>query len=263
MTCFALGFGLYTHSRIGLFWVVADFAKDTTIWPAAIADRLADYLVILDTNGQIQYTSPSGFAMAGYSAVELHGSLFCELLHPDDQDVFVSEFGETVTLGSPFRMFYRLRKKDRSDVVLEAAGHAHIASAIVQATTEQSAQCEAVFIAARPYPTAASSILDTFLEHNIENERLQKHFVGSQEASKASLARVPDDSVQRKELLTGNTASHGAGLLSTSAFYQDRVVSESLLIEHDAATIAPGFGRKPMNALLRACWADLYQPLRA
>lgn len=270
MTSFPLGFGLYQHaSDPGSAHRSLTDLKET-VWSTAILDQLTDFFVILDSDGRVKYTSPSAFAVAGYSAVQLHGALFRALLHPDDRETFVSELRETVALISPFRMFYRFRKKDGSHVVLEAVGHAHVASAThIQSSTEQSPQCQAVFIAARPYPTVAESILDSFLEYKVENERLRKHFV-EHIVLKSKLTDAHGKSLQRKEPQTDNRRPHIAELTSASASRQDSSIADSSTTELDAATFIPALRPEAVEfsvagvldgCLLRASRADILEML--
>ena len=59
--------------------------------------------------------------------------------------------------------------------VVEVVGHAHVASSRYATNpTNLSPFCQAVFLVARPYPTKNASLLDSFLEHKMENERLRR-----------------------------------------------------------------------------------------
>ena len=54
-------------------------------------------------------------------------------------------------------------------------GHAHIAPAKFAPTpNNRTPFCQAIFMMARPYPTKNAALLDSFLEHKIENERLKR-----------------------------------------------------------------------------------------
>lgn len=68
------------------------------------------------------------------------------------------------------RIFYRFRKNDGTYIIFETNGHPHISEA-PQMDSVQSI-CKGFFMMARPYPTRNAALLDTFLEHKIENERL-------------------------------------------------------------------------------------------
>lgn len=60
-------------------------------WPAKVVEELRDFLHILDANGRIKYASPSVLSVAGYATDEIADVFLKELIHPDDQGVFVSE----------------------------------------------------------------------------------------------------------------------------------------------------------------------------
>lgn len=144
-------------------------------WPAKVVEELKDFLQILDAHGRIKYASPSVTSVTGYQAEDIVERFLKEIIHPDDVGTFTSEMNESIATGSPMRMFYRLRKKDGTYAIFETVGHAHIASAKFAPNPEnKTAFCQAVFVMSRPYPTKNAQLLDSFLEHKIENERLRR-----------------------------------------------------------------------------------------
>lgn len=144
-------------------------------WPAKVVEELRDSLQILDANGRIKYASRSITEVAGYAVDEIREMFLKDLIHPDDQGVFVSDLNESIASGNPLRIFFRLKKRDGNYAIFEAVGHAHIAAAkFAPNPNNQSPFCQAVFMMARPYPTKNASLLDSFLEHKIENERLKR-----------------------------------------------------------------------------------------
>jgi len=58
--------------------------------------------------------------------------------------------------------------------MFEAVGHGHVATAKFTANRDNQSPCQAVLMMARPYPTKNAALLDSFLEHKIENERLKR-----------------------------------------------------------------------------------------
>lgn len=148
-------------------------------WPAKVVEELKDILHILDANGRVKHVSPSVLPLTGYTPEELHNILLRDIIHPDDVGVFVAEMNESIATGTPLQIFYRLKKKDGNWAIFEAVGHAHIAAAkYAPNPSNQSAFCQAVFMMARPYPTKNTGLLDSFLEHKIENERLKRRIAG-------------------------------------------------------------------------------------
>lgn len=144
-------------------------------WPAKVVEELRDFLQILDANGRIKYASPGIANITGYTTEEIQDVFLKDLIHPDDQGVFVSELNESIASGNTLRMFYRFKKKDGEYAIFETVGHAHIAAAkFAPNPNNQSPFCQAVFMMGRPYPTKNAGLLDSFLEHKIENERLKR-----------------------------------------------------------------------------------------
>ncbi|OAR00840.1 hypothetical protein LLEC1_06862 [Akanthomyces lecanii] len=155
-------------------------------WPAKIVEELRDWLQILDANGRLKFVSRSVAEVAGYTEDELRDVFLKDLVHPDDKGVFVSELNESIASGNTLRMFYRFKKKDGVYAIFEAVGHAHIAAAkFAPNPNNQSPFCQAVFLVARPYPTRNAALLDSFLEHKIENERLKRRIAELQQEEEA------------------------------------------------------------------------------
>ncbi|KAL0935399.1 GATA zinc finger [Colletotrichum truncatum] len=144
-------------------------------WPAKVVEELKDFLQILDANGRIRYVSPNILTLTGYSAEEIIDTFLKDLVHPDDVGVFVAELNESIASGNPLRLFFRFKKKDGKYTIFESVGHAHIAAAkFAPNPHNQSPFCQAVFMMSRPYPTKNAGLLDSFLEHKMENERLRR-----------------------------------------------------------------------------------------
>ncbi|KAK2594558.1 white collar 2 type of transcription factor [Conoideocrella luteorostrata] len=153
---------------------LTDFTKRRN-WPAKVMEELKDFLHILDANGRIKYASSSILNISGYTADEVQDVFLKDLIHPNDQGVFVSELNESIASGNPLRLFYRLKIKDGTYAIFETVGHAHIAAArFAPNPSNQSPFCQAVFMMSRPYPTKNAVLLDSFLEHKMENERLRR-----------------------------------------------------------------------------------------
>ncbi|KAL3418452.1 Cutinase gene palindrome-binding protein [Phlyctema vagabunda] len=169
-----LPIGIGGQSTIGGGSTLAEFTK-TRNWPQCIMEELKDFLCILTTDGQILYLSPCSNVLTGYSQDELVGEFIVDFIHPDDSGIFVGEFNESIATGNPLRLFYRFRKKDDDYTIFECHGHPHLTSeASAFGPNNAAGFCGGFFMIARPYPTKSAVLLDSFLEHKIENERLTK-----------------------------------------------------------------------------------------
>ena len=195
-------------------------------WAAKVVEELKDFLQILDAHGRIKQVSPSITALTGYSAEDVLERFLKDFIHPDDNGVFVSELNESIATGNPLRLFYRLKKKDGNYAIFESIGHGHIAAAkFAPNPNNQSPFCQAVFMMSRPYPTKNASLLDSFLEHKIENERLKRRIaeLRKEEAEDADEAqRMWRQSQEARSDITMSEdamgASNGGGNSSYSQF---------------------------------------------
>lgn len=144
-------------------------------WSQRVVEELKDFLHILTPDGRIIYVSPSSQLLTGFEEDELLEKFIVDFIHADDSGIFVREFNESIASGNPLRFFYRFRKKDGSYTIFESHGHPHLTSEYAQFGPSNAAGfCRGVFMMARPYPTKNSGLLDSFLEHKMENERLLK-----------------------------------------------------------------------------------------
>ena len=166
------GFGAQASMASGS--TLTEFTKRRN-WSQRVLEELKDFLHILTPDGRVLYVSPSTNNLTGYQNEELVGKFIVDYIHPDDSGVFVREFNESIATGNPLRFFYRFRRADGSYKIFESHGHPHLTSeAAAFGPNNAAGFCRGFFMMARPYPTKNAALLDSFLEHKIENERLTK-----------------------------------------------------------------------------------------
>ncbi|KAJ9646442.1 white collar 2 type of transcription factor [Coniosporium tulheliwenetii] len=167
------GFGLQTSNNQGS--TLTEFTKRRN-WSQRVLEELRDFLHILTPDGRILYVSPSCRFLTGWEPHQLVGKFIVEFIHPDDSGIFVREFNESIASGNPLRFFHRFRKEDDTYTIFESHGHPHIGSEAANfgPNPNGSSFCRGFFMMSRPYPTKNAALLDSFLEHKIENERLMK-----------------------------------------------------------------------------------------
>jgi PAS domain S-box-containing protein len=163
-------------------------------WSQRVLEELRDFLHILTPDGRILYVSPSVKALTGYESSELVGKFISDFIHADDSAIFIREFNEAIATGHPLRFYYRFRKLDQSYTIFESHGHPHLTSeAAAFGPSNAASFCRGFFMMSRPYPTKNAELLDSFLEHKIENERLQARIAilrrEEQEEAEASAQR--------------------------------------------------------------------------
>ncbi|KAF2454606.1 hypothetical protein BDY21DRAFT_290777 [Lineolata rhizophorae] len=201
------GFGMPTSSSTGS--TLTEFTKRRN-WSQRVLEELRDFLHILSPDGRILYVSPSCKALTGWEEGELLGKFVAKYVHADDTAIFVREFNESIATGNALRFFYRFKRREEGYAIFEAHGHPHL---VVDPTTFGSAvgpgpgnTCSGFFIMSRPYPTKNATLLDSFLEHKIENERLTKR-VAELKREEAEDEETVAQALQRKP---GETAPAGS-----------------------------------------------------
>ncbi|KAJ9053825.1 hypothetical protein DSO57_1020420 [Entomophthora muscae] len=143
---------------------LTDFTKRKN-WPLRVLGELKDFLHVVSPSGRFLFCSPSSLEMVGYSPEELVGRNITEFIHVDDIDTFIRDFNLAITQKT-FKLFYRFRKKDDKFIVLEVNGHPYF--------PDGSTNARCFFIMARPYPSKAAAMIDSFLELRMENEILTR-----------------------------------------------------------------------------------------
>jgi len=169
------GFG--AQSIAGGASTLTEFTKRRN-WSQRVLEELKDLLYILTPDSRLLYVSPSAKALTGYEPRELTGKFIIDFIHSDDQTLFMREFNESIATGHPLRFFYRFRHAEKDYVIFECHGHPHLTNDIPHMEMSggpgsAAGVCRGFFMMARPYPTKNAELLDSFLEHKIENVRLQ------------------------------------------------------------------------------------------
>lgn len=163
-------------------------------WSQRVIEELKDFLHILSPDGRILYASPSTKMLTGHEPDALTGGLIFEYLHPDDAAIFIREFNESISTGNPLRFFYRFRRPDNTYTIFESHGHPHLVSDMnghQNPGPQIASACRGFFMMSRPYPTKNASLLDSFLEHKMENERLRKRIAELKREEREDLAGPP------------------------------------------------------------------------
>lgn len=147
-------------------------------WSQRVIEELKDLMYILTPDGRLLYVSPSAKTLTGYDAADLVGKSISDFLHPDDSNLFIQEFNESIATGNTLRLYHRFRTAEQKFRIFECHGHPHLTHEVGHMElagypVSPAGICRGFFMMARPYPTRNSELLDSFLEHKIENVRLQ------------------------------------------------------------------------------------------
>ena len=182
-------------------------------WSQRVLEELRDFLHILTPDGRILYVSPSVKALTGYETNDLVGKFIVDFIHTDDSSVFIREFNESIATGHPLRFYYRFRKSDQSYTIFESHGHPHLTSeAATFGLNNAAGFCRGFFMMSRPYPTKNAELLDSFLEHKIENERLQSRI--------AALRREEQEDAEASSLKRANGHPESLTLTGTESLLE-------------------------------------------
>lgn len=189
-------------------------------WIERVLGEMKDMLVLLDAQGRITYASPSAKPITGRAAKQLEGSHMSQYIHEVDRPIFLRDMDDSVATNKPFRTHVRFQKTNNTYCLIEVYGHAHIAShnASQGRRASDEERCTGFFLVCRPYPTKNSQLLDSFLEHKIENARLVQQIakLKQEEEEEANLNRLPHPKIEEQKSLLENMAAAHAVLSEDS-----------------------------------------------
>ncbi|KAJ5769905.1 uncharacterized protein N7511_001956 [Penicillium nucicola] len=193
-------------------------ARNEPGWTERVLDEMKDMLLLLTPQGRISYASPSCKNITGRAPTQLEGSLLTRFIHEDDQAIFQKDMDDAVDSNQSFRTHLRFQKTNSTYCLIEACGHPHIANQGERQTGRTSptaARCTGFFLMCRPYPNKISQLLDSFLEHKIENARLIQQIaqLKKEEDEEASTSRPPPQTQDPAQISESHsqTSAHEGG----------------------------------------------------
>lgn len=183
-------------------------------WVSTVLEEMKDLLILIDSTGRILYASPSSKQITGRAAKQLEGTVLTHLVHNDDKTVFKRDMDEAINLNQTFRTHVRLQKTNSTYCLVEIYGHPHIANpneSQPRITTSHE-RCLGFFLMCRPHLTKSNQLLDSFLEHKIENARLVQQIakLKQEEEEEANQTRVQYPKADpERSYLENPSAIHG------------------------------------------------------
>ncbi|KAL2850821.1 hypothetical protein BJX68DRAFT_266397 [Aspergillus pseudodeflectus] len=226
-----LDFGIQTPSLNPT--PVTSLAEGQQPWPERVLDEVRDLLLLLTPDGRVSYVSPSCRPITGFGQAQLEQNYFSRFIHDDDKAVFAREFHECIATGRPLRCHFRVYHFDNSSSLVEARGHPHFTTR--SADGSEQLTCHGVFLVCRPYHTQSTQILDSFLEHKLENIRLKERI--------AQLKREEEDDMnvttqQVRLSQVPSAASYRPIPQTDKAFTQSQTVPFTLPISQDNSMLS-------------------------
>ncbi|KAF7592191.1 blue light receptor [Aspergillus hancockii] len=163
-------------------------------WPQRVLSEMKDMLLLLNSDGKVLYASPSCKSITGYDASQLQQNALDRFIHSDDKAIFVEEMNECITTTSPVSCYFRFCMRDNgASCILEAYGHPHMKTTNLSDSPGNKIQdCIGIFLLCRPYPTKSSKLIDSFLEHKLENARLNQRIAELIQEEEEDLAAAND-----------------------------------------------------------------------
>ncbi|KAK0211821.1 hypothetical protein IW262DRAFT_1498034 [Armillaria fumosa] len=150
-------------------------------WADLLVSELADTIIfVLSGEGKVLYVGTAVTELLGWREGDLVDCDFGEIVSVGDQDAFRSTFSESVRTHRDLHSYVRLKCSDQTnDVLFE-----------IKSRIED----DCWYTMARPYPGKNTSMLNTFLDLKLENQRLQtrlRELTGSSSPSVMTKGPLP------------------------------------------------------------------------
>ncbi|KXN86940.1 hypothetical protein AN958_09535 [Leucoagaricus sp. SymC.cos] len=145
-------------------------------WADILITGLTDVIIlVLSPTGKVLYCGTAVTELLGWNGTDILDLHLSDFIIGEDQAVFQRGFEESIRTDTELISYVRLRGNPAikpglssvNDVLFEIKGYPHF-------VTEQGPDCKCVFAMAKPYPTRNIAMLNTFVDSQMENERLQQ-----------------------------------------------------------------------------------------
>lgn len=204
-----MAWGFDPYSSAGDARAAMDFTKQSN-WIQQVIEELKDFLYILSTDGTLLYASPSCKTLTGYESDQVVGKSILDFLHTDDRETFSRELNDSLGTGDNIRFHYRFKNLDGTYQIFEAHGHLHPTMETLPSETPKGTAALRFFLMmSRPYPSKNAHLLDSFLEHKIEHERLIKRIADLQREEEEE-SEAHQQWLQRQDISSNTTRDNSA-----------------------------------------------------
>ncbi|KAJ7286325.1 white collar 2 type of transcription factor, partial [Mycena rebaudengoi] len=141
-------------------------------WADLVITELVDVLpLVLSPLGKVLYCGNGLKGLLGWNEEDLIDYDFADLLNAEDKDSFMDVFESSLRTGNEMKAAYvrmRCAPSSLSDPPISEELIFEISAA-----DDPTAPIQVVLLIAKPYPTKAVSLLDTYIDLQNEHERLQ------------------------------------------------------------------------------------------
>lgn len=203
-----------------------------SVWTQRVLGEMKDMLLLLGSDGRIVYASPACHWITGYEFAQIDRQDISRFIHTEDRAFFAAEMDGCIAIARPFYCHFRFYKRDNASCVLEAYGHPHMASPKRGGGSSNGRPprvCNGVFLVCRPYPTRSSQTLDSFLEHKLENIRLNQRIAQLREEEEEDDINGGQQSAPGNQTTTTTTTHtmHSTFITSVQSSYTQSNVAEA------------------------------------
>ncbi|KAF7295539.1 hypothetical protein MIND_01093900 [Mycena indigotica] len=141
-------------------------------WADLVITELVDVLLlVLSRHANILYCGNGLKNTLGWNDTDILDQNFTDFIHEEDHGKFANVFQESLQSGEPILSTYVRLKGVSSTDLFELVGRPQMAAS---EDAENDTPLQVMFIVAKPFPSKSLETLNTYIELEEENERLQQ-----------------------------------------------------------------------------------------
>ncbi|XP_006458018.1 putative PHRB protein [Agaricus bisporus var. bisporus H97] len=145
-------------------------------WADILVTGLTDVIIfVLSPEGKVLYCGTAVNELLGWNETDILDLRLDDFIIEQEQTVFQRALQNSIRTNTELLSYVRFKcnpaaqsaQSSTSDILFEIKGYPHFVS-------DQDPECKCFFAMAKPYPSRNTAMLNTFLELQMENERLQQ-----------------------------------------------------------------------------------------
>ncbi|KAF9454604.1 GATA-domain-containing protein [Macrolepiota fuliginosa MF-IS2] len=159
-------------------------------WADILITGLTDVIIfILSPEGKVLYCGSAVTELLGWNEADILDLHLNDFIVGEDQTMFRRAFEDSIRTDTELLSYVRLRcsqatkpsHTSANDILFEINGYPHFVMG-------QGPDCKCFFAMAKPYPSRNIAMLNTFLELQMENERLQQRLAALKVRANSQIA---------------------------------------------------------------------------
>ncbi|KAF5357959.1 hypothetical protein D9756_001458 [Leucocoprinus leucothites] len=215
-----------------------EFPNKRRRWADILITGLTDVLIlVLSPEGKVLYCGTAVMELLGWNETDILDLHLNDFIIGEDQAAFQRGFEDSIRTNSELVSYVRLKSNpsmkpglsSSNDILFEIKGYPHF-------VMEQGPDCKCFFAIAKPYPSRNITMLNTFLDLQTENERLQQRLAALKAQVNAQITPAGQALPSSDSMYATSSLQHGQ---YTNTF--DDTLKNTSLPGYDGNLVGPNY----------------------